>query len=62
LPAALYVDSAGWRHGSRGSATEDTGDFIGLRSRSPAEFVATVRDVAPSIEVDAVEPGRRLAL
>jgi len=31
-------------------------------SRSPAEFVATVRDVAPSIEVDAVEPGRRLAL
>jgi len=24
--------------------------------------VATVRDVAPSIEVDAVEPGRRLAL
>ena len=37
-------------------------DFIGLRSRSPAEFVATVRDVAPSIAVDAVEPGRRLAL
>lgn len=37
-------------------------DFIGLRSRSPAEFVATVRDVAPAIEVEAVDPGRRLAL
>src|SRR2546427_6498786 len=37
-------------------------DFIGLRSRSPAEVGATVPDVAPSLAGDAVEPGRRLAL
>ena len=37
-------------------------DFIGLRSRPAAEFVAAVRDAAPTVEVEAVEPGRRLAL
>jgi len=37
-------------------------DFIGLRSRPAAEFVSTVREVAPAIEVEAVDPGRRLAL
>ena len=37
-------------------------DFIGLRSRPAAEFVAAVRDAAPTVEIEAVEPGRRLAL
>ena len=37
-------------------------DFIGLRSRPAAEFVAAVWDAAPTVEVEAVEPGRRLAL
>jgi hypothetical protein len=37
-------------------------DFIGLRSRPAAEFVAAIRDAAPTVEVEAVAPGRRLAL
>jgi len=37
-------------------------DFIGLSSRSPGEFVAAVRGAAPTVEVEAVEPGRRLTL
>src|SRR5213593_4919008 len=37
-------------------------DFIGLASRSPAEFITAVRDVAPTVEVDAVAPGHRLTL
>jgi len=35
-------------------------DFIGLRSHSPADFVAAVRGAAPTVEVEAVEPGRRI--
>jgi L-ascorbate metabolism protein UlaG (beta-lactamase superfamily) len=37
-------------------------DFIGLPSRPPAEFMRAVREAAPTVEVDAVEPGRRIAL
>ncbi|PYN85866.1 MAG: hypothetical protein DMD87_21155 [Candidatus Rokuibacteriota bacterium] len=37
-------------------------DFIGLRSRPAGEFVSTVRESAPAIAVEAVDPGRRLAL
>ncbi len=36
--------------------------FIGLPSRPPAEFVRAVRETAPEVEVEAVEPGRHLAL
>ena len=36
--------------------------FIGLASRPPAEFVAAVRAAAPTMEVETVEPGRRLTL
>jgi len=35
----------------------DSFDFIGLRSRSPADFVAAVRGDAPTVEIEAVEPG-----
>jgi L-ascorbate metabolism protein UlaG (beta-lactamase superfamily) len=37
-------------------------DFIGLRSHSPADFIAAVRGAAPTVEVEAVEPGRRIPL
>src|SRR5437899_2158330 len=37
-------------------------DFIGLRSHPPADFIAAVRGAAPTVEVEAVEPGRRILL
>jgi hypothetical protein len=36
--------------------------LIGLASRPPGEFEAAVRGVAPAVEVETVEPGRRLTL
>jgi hypothetical protein len=35
----------------------DSFDFIGLHSHSPVDFVAAVRGAAPTVEVEAVEPG-----
>jgi L-ascorbate metabolism protein UlaG (beta-lactamase superfamily) len=36
--------------------------FIGLPSLAPSEFIRAVRGAAPGVEVEAVEPGRRLTL
>jgi L-ascorbate metabolism protein UlaG (beta-lactamase superfamily) len=36
--------------------------FIGLASRPPGEFEAAVRGATPAVEVETVEPGRRLTL